>query len=204
MAQTFASVGASTTLSTGRTAWNNADEALRTLHSGTSAPSSTVAGLLWFDTTNDLVKMRNEADSGWIVIWDSANGVVRTAVASYQFTLAASSYSTEAEVPIIIVPYNATLLTARLVSSQTTASSDGSNKWLSSILNKTEGVDISSADLNTDTTELTSFAAQSYALTGANTDLAAGDVLTGTIQSVGSPTSLQHYSWTFQITYSMR
>lgn len=204
MAQTFATVGASTSLSTGRTTWNAADEALRTLHSGATAPASTVAGLLWFDTATNLVKQRNEADSGWVIVWDSANGVVRTCGGSYQFTAAAAAYSTEADVPILIVPFAATLLTAKLVSSKTTASSDGSNKWLSSILNKTEGVDISSADLNTDTTELTAFAAQSYALTAGNTDLAAGDVITGTIQSVGSPTTIQHFSWLFQLTFCMR
>lgn len=43
-------------------------EALRTLFSGASAPSATVARMLWADTTTGLLKQRNAADSGWDVV----------------------------------------------------------------------------------------------------------------------------------------
>ena len=46
----------------------NADAAINGIHAGGSAPSSTSTGQLWFDTTNNLLKMRNEADDGWIVL----------------------------------------------------------------------------------------------------------------------------------------
>jgi len=46
----------------------NADAAINGIHTGASAPSSTSAGQLWFDTTGNLIKMRNEADGGWIVL----------------------------------------------------------------------------------------------------------------------------------------
>lgn len=47
---------------------NSALTALASLSSGTSEPSSTYANMLWYDTTNDLLKMRNEDDDAWITI----------------------------------------------------------------------------------------------------------------------------------------
>ena len=44
----------------------NAYEAVNGIHTGATAPTSTSAGQLWFDTSNNLLKMRNEADSGWL------------------------------------------------------------------------------------------------------------------------------------------
>lgn len=49
----------------------NADEAINGIHTGTSAPSPTTTGLIWFDTSNNLIKIRNEADSGWITLMAS-------------------------------------------------------------------------------------------------------------------------------------
>ena len=49
----------------------NADEAINGIHTGTSEPSTTTTGLVWFDTSNNLIKIRNEADSGWITLMAS-------------------------------------------------------------------------------------------------------------------------------------
>ena len=48
----------------------NANAALNAIHTGTSAPTSTSAGQLWYDTTssNEVLKIRNSADSGWITL----------------------------------------------------------------------------------------------------------------------------------------
>lgn len=46
---------------------NNALQALGTLQSGSSAPSTTYARMLWADTTDNLLKQRNAANSAWIV-----------------------------------------------------------------------------------------------------------------------------------------
>ena len=46
----------------------NADAAINGIHTKATAPSSTSAGQLWFDTTLNLVKIRNEADDGWITL----------------------------------------------------------------------------------------------------------------------------------------
>lgn len=47
---------------------NSALSALASLSSGSVAPSTTYANMLWYDTANNLLKMRNEADSAWITI----------------------------------------------------------------------------------------------------------------------------------------
>jgi hypothetical protein len=45
---------------------NLALKALGSLSSGSSAPSVTYANMLWYDTGNSILKMRNEADDAWI------------------------------------------------------------------------------------------------------------------------------------------
>ncbi|HQP29943.1 MAG TPA: hypothetical protein PLB81_01335 [Deltaproteobacteria bacterium] len=46
---------------------------LKSSFSGASAPSNPVAGMFWLDTTNHILKMRNEANSAWISLYDMAN-----------------------------------------------------------------------------------------------------------------------------------
>ena len=45
---------------------NSALEALGTLSSGATAPSTTFANMLWYDTAANILKMRSEADDAWI------------------------------------------------------------------------------------------------------------------------------------------
>ena len=40
--------------------------ALKSMFSGASAPSNTLAGCPWFDTTKKVMKQRNNADSAWL------------------------------------------------------------------------------------------------------------------------------------------
>ena len=47
---------------------NDALGAIQSLNSGSSAPSTTVAYMLWLDTSNNLLKMRNGSNNGWIEI----------------------------------------------------------------------------------------------------------------------------------------
>ena len=46
-------------------------QAIVSTNSGTSAPSDTFANMLWYDTTNNKLMMRNEANNGWITIFES-------------------------------------------------------------------------------------------------------------------------------------
>ncbi|HEX3065419.1 MAG TPA: hypothetical protein VHQ39_08045 [Dongiaceae bacterium] len=54
---------------------NSALAAIATLNAGAAAPSVTFANMLWADTTNTLLKKRNNANSAWVTIGalDSAN-----------------------------------------------------------------------------------------------------------------------------------
>ena len=47
---------------------NNALLALGSNSSGASAPSSTYSNMFWYDTSSNILKLRNEADSAWINI----------------------------------------------------------------------------------------------------------------------------------------
>lgn len=47
---------------------NNALRAIVTQNSGSSAPTTTYADMLWYDTTNNQIKKRNEANSAWITL----------------------------------------------------------------------------------------------------------------------------------------
>lgn len=47
---------------------NNALQALGSRQSGSSAPSTTYAHMLWVDTTNGVLKRRNAANSGWLLV----------------------------------------------------------------------------------------------------------------------------------------
>ena len=47
---------------------NLALQALASNSSGSSAPSTTYANMLWYDTTNNTLKMRSEADDAWITL----------------------------------------------------------------------------------------------------------------------------------------
>ena len=46
---------------------------LKSSFSGTSAPSNPVAGMLWYDTTNNILKLRNAGNNAWLEIYDFGN-----------------------------------------------------------------------------------------------------------------------------------
>lgn len=67
---------------TARADINNALAAIVSQNSGTSSPSITYANMVWYDTANDILKMRNVADTDWITIatLDQAGGTSSAAV----------------------------------------------------------------------------------------------------------------------------
>lgn len=82
-----------------RTDINNALKALGSLQSSATAPSTTYANMLWYDTTNKYVKMRNEANDAWIPVWfvDQSNGQVNieALIHTLDGTVSAPSFSFE-------------------------------------------------------------------------------------------------------------
>lgn len=63
---------------------NDALQALGSMQSGTSAPATTYANMLWYDTTNNIIKMRNEDNDAWIslVTLDQTNDIVAAVAAT--------------------------------------------------------------------------------------------------------------------------
>jgi hypothetical protein len=45
---------------------NNALQSLGSLNSGSSAPSTTYANMMWYDTSANILKVRSEADDAWL------------------------------------------------------------------------------------------------------------------------------------------
>jgi len=46
---------------------------LKSCFSGATAPSNPIAGMWWYDTTANILKLRNEANDAWLSVWDFAN-----------------------------------------------------------------------------------------------------------------------------------
>jgi len=67
---------------TARSDINNALAAIVSQNSGASSPSITYSNMVWYDTANNILKMRNEADTDWITIatLDQAGGTSSAAV----------------------------------------------------------------------------------------------------------------------------
>lgn len=53
---------------------NNALQALGTQASGATEPTTTFAYQVWADTANDLLKVRNAADSAWVSVYTLSTG----------------------------------------------------------------------------------------------------------------------------------
>jgi hypothetical protein len=62
--------------------------ALKSSFSGTTTPSNTVAGMLWLDTTANILKVRNKANNAWLSVWDIANNKPVITNLSAEITLA--------------------------------------------------------------------------------------------------------------------
>jgi len=54
---------------------NNALSAIVTNNAGPSEPNPTFPHMIWFDTNNDLMKVRNEANSEWLIVPKNLNPV---------------------------------------------------------------------------------------------------------------------------------
>jgi hypothetical protein len=65
---------ANQTASSARTDINNALSAIVTNNSGLLEPTTMFANMIWYDTTNDLLKIRDAGDTFWITLGTVAQG----------------------------------------------------------------------------------------------------------------------------------
>ena len=63
---------------------NDAFQAIVSLNSGASEPSTTYANMLWYDETNDILKMRNQGNDAWITVFtvDQLNDLAEAALSA--------------------------------------------------------------------------------------------------------------------------
>tara|TARA_R110001632_G_scaffold222022_1_gene352913 strand:- start:25 stop:750 length:726 start_codon:yes stop_codon:yes gene_type:complete len=80
---------------------NNALQALGSTNSGPSAPSTTYANMMWYDTTSNTLNIRSEANDGWISIgyldqssqrFEPENAVPTGAVNTFAMNLAPTGW----------------------------------------------------------------------------------------------------------------
>lgn len=90
------------TATTARSNINSAFAALQSLSSGAAAPSDLVEYMLWYDTTNDALKMRNDADDGWLTVFtvdhtndrlDTVTAVNFNTVSDFKYKQEVTTYS---------------------------------------------------------------------------------------------------------------
>ena len=97
--------------STFRATLNNALAALQSTNSGTSAPPQ-VAGMLWFDTANGVLKRRNTANTGWIDV--NADTVAATTVRGNSSGSAAAEASISMATLRTMLGFSQTLATSQV------------------------------------------------------------------------------------------
>ena len=91
---------------------NNALQALASTNTGATEPTTTFAGQLWVDTANDVIKLRNEANDGWVTLpFDSTDGSV-TLSASDINTIFGSDVVLDSDIGTTVQAYDADTLKA--------------------------------------------------------------------------------------------
>tara|TARA_R100001086_G_scaffold147567_1_gene78133 strand:- start:1069 stop:2607 length:1539 start_codon:yes stop_codon:yes gene_type:complete len=78
-----------------RTDLNNALAAVVSNNSNSSEPSTTYAYMLWVDSTNNLVKLRNSSNNGWVTLFTTAGGLDVDAASNFNedVTFTGASYN---------------------------------------------------------------------------------------------------------------
>ena len=76
---------------------NNALQALASSSSGTSEPGTTYAGQFWIDDNNDLLKLRNKANSAWVTVGeiDQTNGRFYPVIGDWKIVRSSTSLTFE-------------------------------------------------------------------------------------------------------------
>jgi len=176
-------------------------EALRTVHSGTTAPTATVAYMLWMDTgsTPAVLKMRNSSDSDWVAVSSLAGSPTRRLQAESVASLTGST-------TLWIGPATYACTAQRLiVFAETASTSSSGNEWQFQVENypfadPTTPVDLISATVGTCTaldgvgggSEFVANKVLTFTL-DQNQTLADGDILRVEVTEAGTATSLTNF-----------
>ena len=172
----------------------NALKTLRSLHSGATEPAEMVAYMLWADTTNGLLKIRNAANTAWTTLSSLEGGAAQRVTCTERVSLSASTTA-------FLPPSNhdVTLNKVVIVSHSSTTSTSG-NEWQFGLNNLTQSNSLFSTTVGTFTTggaigggDITAHVV--YALVpDQNAALDADDVLEFTMTKVGSATTITRFN----------
>ena len=175
---------------------NDAAEALRTLHSGGTAPSDTAARMLWVQTTGDKqVYQRNDADSAW-------NEILAANVKNHEIVMPVVIGGLSANRNLFIgCPFQAFYAHSLVVLSNTatTSSVHATTEWAFDVYNHAQGNRLFSSYCGTGGNnpaspgELVADTAWVAEFNG-NQDIVADDPLELQITKVGSPANLLEVS----------
>ena len=90
---------------TARADINNVLAAIVSQNSGNTAPTTTYANQIWYDSSNNILKMRNEADNAWIAIatLDQSTGTSSAAITfASQAEAEGGSNNTKSMTPLLV------------------------------------------------------------------------------------------------------
>lgn len=169
-------------------------DSLRSTFAGASAPSSPIAYQLWADTTSGYLKIRNAANSAWIIVGSLAGGIGRDVVS---IGFGAISATTARR---LLCPVGGFSVSRVVILSDTaTTGSSGANEWRFALKNETTGLQLFSGTVGTGTT-LSGVGGGAeigvnvgYILTpNQNATMSPNDVLSFTFTKQGTPTSLTY------------
>lgn len=176
------------------TIFGNVEDALDSIvscFSGATAPSSPVAGMLWFQTTLGVCWQRNAANNAWRPVSVTHNRIATdVALSGGEVFYAAPPFS------------GGYLLQAALTSDTATGSSSaGVNDWEFQIVNVTDSVNTMSATWKTSDAEILSTAVYLIA-PDQNQAFANTDKVSFNVTKTGSPTSLAGASITIDLMWA--
>lgn len=171
----------------------NALKTLRSCHSGPSEPTETVAYMLWADTTAGLLKLRNAANSAWIVLGPLGDQW-------FQRVPVGEALSVSASRSIYLPPSRVDVTVKKIVLvTDTVTSSSSGNEWQYELENLTQTLDLFSTTVGTfsagDVGGGETAVATPYELVpDQNVELNAGDVLELRLVAVGTVTTFGRIS----------
>lgn len=113
---------------------NNALNAIATNNSSSTAPSTTFAGMWWFDTTNNYLKIRDKNDAAWIIVGEFD-------VTNSRFKLISDSLKAASASGIDILNSSGTKIIDLVVASQATAEAGTNNTELMTPLRVKQAID---------------------------------------------------------------
>lgn len=157
-------------------------QALQSAFSGSTAPSSPVAGQRWYDTSTGLLKVYYSGS--WYEEGPITQANTVREIVAYRGALSATI-----TIPLVAPYGNSRLLDVYLISDTATSGSSGANRWEFQIANADAAVNLLATSKKTDSAELA--VGTLYKVTpDQNQDTLADQRLQLVVTKTGTPTSL--------------